>query len=134
LLEQAEELRYLVLHEPFGVARDDCWDDGDPASSHVVALADGRVVGYARLIAEAGEPSPQIRQVAVEPAWERRGIGSALVQALVEQARSEGRASVWLNARVTALPFYERLGFEVTSEVFRTPRTYLPHRRMELGL
>jgi predicted GNAT family N-acyltransferase len=39
---------------------------------------------------------------------------------------------VWLNARVTAVPFYEKLGFVVVSDVFRTARTYLPHVRMDL--
>ena len=72
--------------------------------------------------------------MAVEPAFERRGIGSALVAALVEHARAAGMRSVWLNARVTALPFYERLGFSAEGEVFRTPRTYLPHRRMVRAL
>lgn len=134
LFGRADELRYRVLHEPFGVSRDDRWNDEDPASIHAVGLAGERLVGYARLIAEPGGASGQIRQVAVDPAWERLGIGTALVRCALDAARSHGMSHVWLNARVTALPFYERFGFAVTSDVFRTPRTFLPHRRMDLDL
>jgi GNAT superfamily N-acetyltransferase len=131
LFAQAVDLRFRVLHEPFGVTRDDEWHDDDPDSLHVVAVADDRVVGYARLILEEGGETAQVRQVAVEPAWERRGIGSALVRDLVDEARDRGMRLVWLNARVTALPFYERLGFKATGEEFASPRTWLPHKRME---
>jgi predicted GNAT family N-acyltransferase len=134
LLVQATELRYRVLHEPFGVVRDDDWQDADAASTHVVASVEDEVVGYARLIAEPGGAVGQIRQVAVYPAWERRGIGSALIGESLRIAVKHGMTDVWLNARLTAVPFYERLGFRVTSGVFRTPRTYLPHVRMDRAL
>jgi ribosomal protein S18 acetylase RimI-like enzyme len=131
LFAEAVDLRYRTLHAPFGVPRDDCWNDEDRGSLHVMALYDGHVAGYARAILEPASGSFQIRQVAVDPAFERRGIGSAVVTALVEEGRRRGM-HVWLNARETALPFYERLGFVVSSDTFRSPRTYLPHRRMDL--
>lgn len=134
LFAQADELRFRVLHEPFGVERDDAWFDADPASTHAMALADGEVVGYARLIADPDGGPGQIRQVAVRPDFERQGMGNALMRALLAEARAAGMAEVWLNARVTAVPFYEKLGFTVTSDVFRTPRTFLPHVRMVLAL
>jgi predicted GNAT family N-acyltransferase len=127
---EAAELRYGVLHDPFGVVRDDEWHDDDPASEHIVAIAnDGPVVGYARLITHDSEA--QIRQVAVAFDWQRSGVGSALVAALVSQALENGARAVWLNARVPAIGFYERLGFEALGEVFATGKTGLPHRRME---
>jgi predicted GNAT family N-acyltransferase len=127
---EAAEVRYRVLHEPFGVARDDEWHDDDPASEHIVAISnDGNVVGYARLITRGVEA--QIRQVAVALDWQRSGVGSALVAALVSQALEHGVRDVWLNARVPAIGFYERLGFEALGEVFPTGKTGLPHRRME---
>ena len=127
---ESAELRYGVLHEPFGVARDDDWHDDDPASEHVVAIAaDGTVVGYSRLIMHDTEA--QIRQVAVAFDWQRSGVGSALVQALVSRALERGAHDVWLNARVPAIGFYERLGFEVASDAFASGKTGLPHRRME---
>ena len=130
LLERANELRFRVLHEPFGVERDDDWNDDDPASSHVVVTVGEDVVGYGRLTSDP-DGTGQIRQVAVSKAWERRGIGTALIDALLARAADLGMTDVWLNARLTAVPFYEKLGFRVTSSVFNSPRTYLPHVRMD---
>lgn len=127
---QASALRYDVLHAPFEVPPSDDWGDDDPASEHLVATAaDGIVVGYARLITRGDQA--QIRQVAVVPGWQRSGVGSALVRALVSEAVSRGLCDVWLNARLTAIPFYERLDFEAVGDVFTTGKTGLPHRRME---
>ncbi len=127
---EVAQLRYDVLHAPFDVPPSDDWHDDDPVSEHLVAIADdSSVVGYARLITRGAEA--QIRQVAVAFDWQRTGVGSALVQALVSQALEHGARDVWLNARVPALGFYERLGFEAVSDVFATGKTGLPHRRME---
>lgn len=126
---EAAELRYQVLQAPFGVERNDDWNDEDPASRHLVATADDIVVGYARLITSGADA--QIRQVAVDPNWQGSGVGRDLVVALVEQARSEGAQCIWLNARESVIGFYERLGFEAVGGVFNTGRTSLPHRRME---
>ena len=127
---EAADLRYDVLHEPFGVVRDDEWHDDAPDSTHIVAISnDGKVVGYARLISRGSEA--QIRQVAVDFDWQRSGVGSALVAALVSRALERGARGVWLNARVPAIGFYERLGFEAFGDVFTTGKTGLPHRRME---
>ena len=126
---EAAELRYSVLQAPFGVARDDNWNDEDPARRHLVAIAaDGRVVGYAQLL-KGGDA--QIRQIAVDPEWQGRGVGRELVTTLIERAEADGLAEIWLNARVSAIGFYERLGFEAVGGVFNTGRTSLPHRRME---
>ena len=127
---EASEVRYAVLHAPFGVERHDEWDDDDPASRHVVALSeDDRVVGYGRLIVHGSDA--QIRQVAVEPAWQGAGVGRVLVEALLRLAEAEGATAIWLNARVPAIGFYERLGFEARGGYFNTGKTSVPHRRME---
>jgi ribosomal protein S18 acetylase RimI-like enzyme len=135
LLAKAADLRFRVLYAPFGVQRDGWVDDPEePGFRHLLALAGERLVGYGRLIVALDGATAQIRQVCVEPAWQRRGIGSALVRACVDQARAEGVALVWLNARTTALALYERAGFAATGHEFISPATGIPHRRMELPL
>jgi len=133
-MRDVADLCYETLHRPFDVSRDDRWNNMDPGSTHLVALEDGRVVGYARLLLEDGDWG-HIRQVAVHPESRGKGTGSALVRELVDEARREGLPHVFLNARLTAVGLYERQGFTVVSrEPFRMPRTYLPHVRMEMNL
>lgn len=133
LIAQVEDLCYRTLHEPFGVSRQDDWDQMDPGSTHLVAVVNGAVIGYARLLDEGGWG--HIRQVGVEPEWRRRGIATMLVKELVEIARQRGMRRLYLNSRLPAVPVYERAGFHVVSpEPFPSPRTYLPHVRMELDL
>ncbi|MDI6692691.1 MAG: GNAT family N-acetyltransferase [Anaerosomatales bacterium] len=124
------DLRHEVLMAPFGVARLDEWGDDDPASSHLLALDGERVVGYTRLILDGEEA--QLRHVAVAFDKQRAGIGTALIQEACRAAADRGARRVWLNARLPAVPFYERLGFVVTSpEPFPAGRTGQPHVRME---
>lgn len=129
-MKAACDLRHEVLMAPFGVPRDDEWGDGDAASSHLLALDGERVVGYARLIMLDGEA--KIRQVAVAFDRQRSGIGSALIEETCRRAAAQGARRAYLNARLPAVPFYERLGFAVVSdEPFPSGRTGQPHVRME---
>jgi N-acetylglutamate synthase-like GNAT family acetyltransferase len=131
LMRQVADLCFETLHAPFGVTRCDDWNELDPHSSHVVALSGDRVVGYARLIVEGDWG--HIRQVAVTPPMCGLGIGSALVAAALEAARSRGLPHAYLNARLGAVGLYQRAGFRTVSHApFPMPRTYLPHVRMEI--
>jgi len=127
-MREVAGLCYETLHRPFGVVRCDSWNETDPASTHFVALEGETLAGYARLLREG--PSGHIRQVTVHPAYRRRGIGAQLVGAVLDRARAEGLAGVYLNARLPAVPMYGRLGFRVTGNEFRMPRTWLRHVRM----
>jgi ribosomal protein S18 acetylase RimI-like enzyme len=131
-LLQVRALCYETLHRPFGVTRNDHWNEADPASTHIVALHGDLLAGYVRLIVESG--SGHVRQVVVAPAFRDRGIATDLVACAVGRARELGLPLAFLNARVRAVALYERQGFQVTQGPFRMGRTYLPHVRMELPL
>ena len=84
----------------------------------LVALAGDEIVGHLQLT-DTGDPSEaEIKNTAVDPAHQRRGIGRALMQAAIELAREEGRASLLVAtaaAGVGNLRFYQRLGFRIRS-------------------
>lgn len=132
VLRQVVDLCYETLHRPFGVARNDAWNEMDPASTHFVALDGDRLVGYVRLICEQG--GGHVRQVAVAPSHRRRGIAQDLVTAAIARAAESRLPFVFLNARSGAVGLYGRLGFRITSEPYRMGRTYLPHVRMQRDL
>jgi predicted GNAT family N-acyltransferase len=82
-------------------------DECDPVCVHVIALnRDGRPIGTARMT-EKGH----IGRCAVLEQWRGKGIGTRLVTMLIEHAADAGRESVFLNSQVSAIPFYEKLGF-----------------------
>lgn len=85
------------------------------AAAALVAVHDGRIVGhvmisYVGLHGESGERRiASLSPLAVVPASQRRGVGSALVRAVVEVADSMGEPLVVLEGSPT---YYSRLGFE----------------------
>lgn len=98
---------------------------GGPARLYLGADDDSAVlVGYAGLWFD-GEDA-QVMTIGVAPSAQRRGIGSALLQALVDHARELGAQTVLLEVRVdneAAVALYERFGFAVLS---RRRRYYQP--------
>ncbi len=99
------------------------WDEFDEHSRHVVAIADGIPIGTGRLLADG-----HIGRMAVLRDWRRRGVGSALLSALMDAARELGMSRVMLNAQIRALPFYLSHGFRAEGEQFLDAG--IPHRRM----
>jgi ribosomal protein S18 acetylase RimI-like enzyme len=66
----------------------------------VVAVADNRVVGslrgYALQPPHRHEPQFLLYEVDVRPECQNRGIGSALVNAFINEARSAGALEIWV--------------------------------------
>lgn len=57
----------------------------------------------------------------VAPAWQRQGVATLLWQDLAERAQLEGRRRPFtVNATPYAVPFYERMGFEVAGKRVET--------------
>src|SRR5262245_53759879 len=68
----------------------------------VVAVVDGRVVGFASIVSSLSE----LRAVYVSPDMGRRGVGSALLRAVEELARNRGLKELHLDSSLTAERFY----------------------------
>ena len=64
--------------------------------------------------------------------WRGRGVGAALLRALLEQARALGYPAVELHAQTHALAFYEKFGFAAYGEEF--DECGIQHRTMRLAL
>ncbi|WP_348790196.1 ribosomal protein S18-alanine N-acetyltransferase [Leifsonia sp. NPDC080035] len=82
--------------------------------------------GYAGLLAPAGAAEGDIQTIAVAPAARRHGLGRALMQALIGEARKRGARDVFLEVRAdnpNAQTLYRTLGFE---EIGVRPKYYQP--------
>lgn len=76
------------------------------------------------------EPAWQLRGMATDGPHQGKGFGGRLL-ACAEAAilKQSNVRRFWCNARVPAIPFYERHGWVVDSDVFDIP-TAGPHRKM----
>lgn len=75
----------------------------------------------------------RLRGMAVAEGRRGLGIGRRLVEVGLEHIRKRGGTRLWCNARVSAKPFYEKLGFTVRGDVFDIP-TIGPHYLMAIKL
>jgi predicted GNAT family N-acyltransferase len=89
--------------------QDDEFDADDLTATHLVALAEGAVVGTLRIILE--EQHTRIGRVAVRRSWRGHGIGSRLMARALELARERGESRFWLSAQADKADFYQRFGF-----------------------
>lgn len=66
------------------------------------------------------EAALQLRGMCVADSWRQRGLGTRLFESALAPLALlyPGARLVWCNARISAAPFYEKLGFERSSAVF----------------
>lgn len=121
--DAARPIRYEVFVLEQGVPLEIEWDDMDPLCVHAVAYDDGRAVGTGRLL-----PDGHIGRMAVLGKVRGRGIGGALLDALMAQAKARGDQTVVLNAQTHAAAFYLRHGFVHEGDEFI--EAGIPHIRM----
>ncbi len=101
----------------------------DPLSIFFIAEVDGHAAGYAKLHSgEAldgveGQKPIELVRLYVSRKWLGRGVGQALMQRCVDEARGKGFQTIWLgvwerNGR--ALAFYRKWNFhEVGEHIFQ---------------
>ena len=71
-------------------------------------------------------------RVAVRADLRGSGLGRMVMQVLEAVCKQQGAQAVVLGAQVTALPFYEKMGYAVISDEFMDAG--IPHRRMKKDL
>ena len=120
---EASRIRLAVFVEEQRVPPEIEMDDKDAACVHALAYAQGRAVGTGRLL-----PDGHIGRMAVLKENRSLGVGGAILERLVEEARRRGMKQVALSAQTHALGFYRRHGFMVAGEVFE--EAGIPHQEM----
>ena len=107
------------------------WDGEDAGAAHGLASdAHNRAIGTARLLLHAR--LAHIGRMAVLPEWRHQGVGSALLELMLGEARARGANAVFLHAQASAVSFYEPAGFVVEGAEF--DEAGISHRRMSRQL
>ena len=112
----AKPIRYRVFVMEQAVPEEMEWDEYDQDAIHALALINDQAVGTARLI--LNHEKAKIGRMAVLEEWRSQGIGFALLNALVQEARQQQIKLIELHAQVHAEQFYAKLGFVASGEVF----------------
>ncbi len=120
-------LRTEVFIEEQRVSPELEWDGLDQSAKHLLALdSNGEPVGCARIIAPGS-----IGRMAVLENRRGQGVGQALLSAAIAVCKQHGWTNIVLSAQTYAIPFYEKAGFIVTSEMYLDAG--IPHRDMSLA-
>ncbi len=124
-------LRDEVLRRPLGMS---LWDEdlsSEALQYHFGWFANGCLL--ACLIAvPLTETEVKVRQMAVSPEAQGRGIGRLLLTAMEREWAARGYREAVLHARAGALGFYQKLGYQCEGPGFT--EVGIPHRRMRNGL
>ncbi len=110
----ASAIRFEVFVDEQKVPAEIELDEMDAVCLHAVAYdAAGNAIGTGRLL-----PDGHIGRMAVRQPGRGSGVGGAILQLLMAQARERGDVAVVLNAQSVAAPFYARHGFVQQGEEF----------------
>lgn len=121
-------IREAVFVREQGVPAELEWDEIDATCRHALALSlKGDAIGCGRIL-----PNGHIGRISVMPQWRKQKVGTAIMEALLNEARARGYKVVDVDAQTHAVPFYESFGFIKQGKEFIDAG--LPHIKMKLEL
>ena len=115
--EEAKSLAYPIrlavfVHEQ-QVPEELELDDDDSTAWHAVVLKDGQAIATGRLLSNG-----KIGRLAVLRPYRGQGVGSNLLETLVQFGERQNIKKFFLHAQTSAISFYEQLGFQAIGPVF----------------
>ncbi|AQQ52636.1 GNAT family N-acetyltransferase [Planococcus lenghuensis] len=87
------------------------WEKRFRTGTTVVALWDDRIIAFGRL-SETG----WLDLLYTDREFQNKGAGSAILQRLEAEAKTQGRAELWTEASINAKPFFLSRGYKVVRE------------------
>jgi GNAT superfamily N-acetyltransferase len=121
--EETRPLRHAVLRPGQSFEQTVYSRDDHPETLHLGAFEGDRLVAIASLYREARPHRPtraawRLRGMATDAERQGRGLATVVLDASVAHVAAAGGGELWCNARVPALGFYQRCGFEVDGDEF----------------
>jgi predicted GNAT family N-acyltransferase len=114
-----KDLAFMIRQHVFVIEQEvdasEEYDDDDEKSTHFIAFCDGVACGTARWRFK-DKGIIKLERFAVEKDYRGKGIGAALVKAVLEDIPLADK--VMMHAQLHAIPFYEKNGFETFGPEF----------------
>ncbi|MEP6597679.1 MAG: GNAT family N-acetyltransferase [Ginsengibacter sp.] len=128
---QMVDLRYEILRKPLGLSFKKEELDKEKNDILIGAFEEEKMLGCC-LMTRVDDNNIRLRQMAVQNNLQGKGIGASMLNFAENVARDAGYKKMVMHARNTAIHFYEKLGYKITSEEFE--EITIPHHIMEKKL
>lgn len=133
--DEAAELTALIFASKQSNGYDDafmqaCEDElrvqaSDIANGSIWVIGDAPLMGCATLVISPETGTGEVSSFFIHPDHKRQGVGRALWDHLLKQAKAQGIKTLELDADPAAVPFYEAMGWRVTGN---SPSGSIPGR------
>ena len=125
------KLRDDILRKPLGLGFDALELEEEKDNILIGAFEDDEMLGCCMLVEEKSD-TVRLRQMAVLNDLQGKGIGRALMNFAENLARDRGYKILSMHARKNSVGFYEKMGYQITSDEFT--EITIPHYVMEKQL
>lgn len=126
-LQDALHVRKEVFVGEQNVPMEEEIDEFENTSDHFVLYDEDEPVGAGRFRVKEGQG--KVERICVLSTTRGKGAGKRIMNFIEEHARSKEVPALILNAQTHAIPFYENLGYSVTSDEFLDAG--IPHKSMK---
>ncbi len=129
--QEMVELRRTILRKPLGLEFDPKELEREKEDILIGCFEDDKLEGCC-LLTKTDDKAIRLRQMAVLSGLQGKGFGRVLMQFAENIARDRGYKTITMHARKTAVGFYQKLGYKVSSDEFL--ELSIPHYIMEKDL
>ncbi|MCM3707086.1 MULTISPECIES: GNAT family N-acetyltransferase [Cytobacillus] len=126
-MQDALSIRKQVFVGEQNVPLEEEIDQFEDEAVHFVLYNNGTPAGAGRFRTVDG--NGKVERICVLKDHRKSGSGKAIMDKIEEHAMKQGLPALKLNAQTQAIPFYEKLGYQVISEEFMDAG--IPHRTMK---
>jgi predicted GNAT family N-acyltransferase len=125
------QLRNEILRKPLGLYFTEEELAREKDEILIGAFEDDKMLACCMLV-RGSDRSMRLRQMAVINNLQGKGVGRAIMQFAENVARDLGSRKMTMHARVSAVGFYEKLGYQTVGDLFE--EVTIPHVIMEKDL
>lgn len=126
--EDALKIRQQVFIDEQGVDPQIEIDQWEDQAIHYAVYVNNVAVATARLIKEENQTYHMTRVASLKK-YRGLGYGKELMDYIERQIKATGGQRIWLSAQLTAVSFYEKLGYQKIGETYE--EAGMAHQRME---
>lgn len=126
--DETVQLRDKILRQPLGLQFSETQLAEEFADFHLAAYTHDWLLKGCLVLTPKNDKTLKMRQVAVEESAQGTGVGRRLVEASETFGRVHSFEIMELNARETAVSFYQKLNYLTVGERFE--EVGIPHFRM----